>query len=262
VDTAEKGFITMNVFLEMLTKFWYLWLLVIAAGVLELFMPKIKGYFGEKSVSLILSRLDETKYKVINNIMLQLDGKTTQIDHIVVSNYGVFVIETKNYKGWITGNEYDDYWKQTIYKRKEKLHNPIRQNFGHIQALKEVLSDMTNINYISIVAFTTNADLKVKAKTDVGYTINLPKTIRKYTEKTINDQDKEQIYKKLLSLNIDNKDNRKAHVEAIHKNVAEKNTKVNSDICPKCGSQLVLRNGKYGHFKGCSNFPKCRYIEK
>lgn len=118
----------MGILFELLTKFWYLWLLVIADGVLELFMPKIKGYFGEKSVAFFLSKLDDTKYKVINNIMLQVGNKTTQIDHVVVSNYGIFVIETKNYKGWITGNEFDEYWKQTIYKRKEKLHNPIKQN--------------------------------------------------------------------------------------------------------------------------------------
>jgi len=54
----------------------------------------------------------------------------------VVSNYGIFVIETKNYKGWIIGNEFDDYWTQVIFKRKEKLYNPIKQNYGHIQALK------------------------------------------------------------------------------------------------------------------------------
>ena len=205
----------MGIFIEMLTKFWYLWILIIAAGILSLFGPKIKGYFGEKSVAFFLSKLEENKYKVINNIMLRIGSKTTQIDHVVVSNYGIFVIETKNYKGWIIGNEFDDYWKQVIYKRKEKLHNPIKQNYGHIQALKEHLTEFPDVNYISIVAFTTKADLKVTADTDVVYTINLLKTIRKY-----------------------------------------------DDICPRCGGELVLRNGKYGKFKGCSNYPNCRFIAK
>ena len=252
----------MNIIIEMLTKFWYLWLLVIAALVLDIFMPKIKGYFGEKSVAFFLSKLDETKYKVINNIMLQVGNKKTQIDHVVVSNYGIFVIETKNYKGWIIGNEFDDNWKQVIYKRKEKLHNPIKQNYGHIQALKEVLNDVPDINYISIVAFTTKADLKVTSKTDVVYTINLSKTIKKYNNETIEDSVKEEIHAKLISLNIDSKDNRKMHVEAIHRNLNEKSNKVNNNICPKCGGTLVDRNGKYGAFKGCSNYPKCRYILK
>lgn len=250
----------MDIVFQMLTKFWYLWLLIIVAGVLELFMPRIKGYLGEKSVAFFLSKLDETKYKVINNIMLQVGNKTTQIDHVVVSNYGIFVIETKNYKGWIIGNEFDDNWKQVIYKRKEKLHNPIKQNYGHIQGLKAVLNSFQDIEYISIVAFTTKAELKVTSKTDVVYTINLAKTIKKYNSETITDSVKDEIYNKLISLNIDNKDSRKAHVEAIHNNINEKSNKVNSDICPKCGGALVLRNGKYGQFKGCNNFPKCRFI--
>lgn len=128
--------------------------------------------------------------------------------------------------------------------------------------MKEVLNDLPDVNYISIVAFTTKADLKVTAKTDVVYTVNLAKTIKKYANETITDSVKEQTYAKLISLNIDSKENRIAHVEAIHKTVAEKNTKVNSDICPKCGGELVLRNGKYGQFKGCSSYPKCRFIAK
>ncbi|WP_341876933.1 NERD domain-containing protein [Defluviitalea saccharophila] len=198
----------------------------------------------------------------MNNIMLHTGSRTTQIDHIVVSNYGIFVIETKNYKGWIIGNEFDDYWTQIIFKRKEKLYNPIKQNFGHIQALKSVLNEFGDVNYISIVAFTTKADLKVTANTDVVYTVNLLKTIRKYCNEIISDSVKEQIYNKLLSLNIDNKENRKEHIHAIRNNLAEKYKKVSDNICPECGGKLVLRNGKYGQFKGCSNYPKCRFTLK
>lgn len=252
----------MNTLIETLKSTWYIWALVLAAGIVSIFLPRIKGFFGEKSVAFFLSRLDPAKYKVINNIMLQAGSRTTQIDHVVVSNFGIFVIETKNYKGWIMGNEFDDYWTQVIYKRKEKLHNPIRQNYGHIQALKEALNEHADVNYISIVAFTTKADLKVKASTDVVYTVGLPKTIRKYITETISDSDKDQIYERLLSLNIYNKENRKAHVEAIHNNLADKHKKVVANVCPKCGGELVLKNGKYGQFKGCSNYPKCRFIVK
>jgi len=194
--------------------------------------------------------------------MLHTGSRTTQIDHIVVSNYGIFVIETKNYKGWIIGNEFDDYWTQIIFKRKEKLYNPIKQNFGHIQALKSVLNEFSDINYISVVAFTTKADLKVTANTDVVYTVNLLRIIRKYNNETISDSVKEQIYNKLLSLNIDNKENRKEHIHAIRNNLAEKYKKVSDNICPECGGKLVLRNGKYGQFKGCSNYPRCRFTSK
>ena len=252
----------MNTLIETLKSTWYIWALVLTAGIISIFLPRIKGFFGEKSVAFFLSWLDPAKYKIINNIMLQAGSRTTQMDHVVVSNFGIFVIETKNYKGWIMGNEFDDNWTQVIYKRKEKLHNPIKLNYGHIQALKDALGEYADANYISIVAFTTKADLKVKASTDVIYSVGLPKTIRKYSAETISDSDKEQIYEKLLSLNIDNKENRKAHVKAIRNNLADKYKKVVANTCPKCGGELVLRNGKYGQFKGCSNYPKCRFIAK
>ena len=109
--------------------------------------------------------------------MLQAVDNTTQIDHVVVSNYGIFVIETKNYKGWICGNEFDDYWTQVIYKMKEKLRNPIMQNYGHTQVLKSVLHEYPNINYVPIVVFTTKADIKVKLKATVVYTVRLLKLV-------------------------------------------------------------------------------------
>lgn len=125
-----------------------------------------------------------------------------------------------------------------------------------------MLSEYPDVNYLSIVAFTTKADLKVKTDTDVVHTVNLLKTIRKYNIESISDSVREHIYSKLLTLNMDNKENRKAHVQAIHNNLVDKGNKIDADICPKCGGNLVLRNGKYGQFKGCSNYPKCRFIVK
>ncbi len=250
---------SVKVIIDVFIQTWYAWILILVIGILT--TPKMKGFFGGKSVSFFLSKLEEDKYKVINNIMLKVNGKTVQIDHVVVSNYGIFVIETKNYKGWIIGNEYDDNWKQVIYKRKEKLHNPIKQNYGHIQALKEVLSGYNNLNFISIITFTTNADLKVNTKTEVVYTIKLVKTIKKYTIESISNSEREKIYTRLIALNVDSKVNRKEHVKAIHNNIKDKNEKISNNICPRCGGKLVVRNGKYGEFKGCSNYPKCRFTE-
>ena len=115
---------------------------------------KIKGYIGEKLVSSRLSKLNKRKYKVINNLLLKTSRGTTQIDHIVISQYGVFVIETKNYKGIITGNEYDDNWNQILFNNKEVLRNPIKQNNGHIKALKDVIPTLRYKKINSIILFT------------------------------------------------------------------------------------------------------------
>ena len=58
-----------------------------------------KGKLGERSVSKRLKRLDNNKYKVINDVILKTSRGTSQIDHLVVSNYGIFVIENKNFSG-------------------------------------------------------------------------------------------------------------------------------------------------------------------
>src|SRR5690606_19184571 len=92
-------------------------ILILVLILRRIFRVKIKGFIGEKTTSSILYFLDKSKYKVINNIVIEAYGKTTQIDHIVISDFGVFVIETKNYKGWILGGENSEYWTQVIYKR-------------------------------------------------------------------------------------------------------------------------------------------------
>jgi len=63
-------------------------------------------------------------------------------------------------------------------------------------------------------------------------------------------------------LNIDSKKSRKTHVRDIHGNMGRKKSMIDSNICPKCGGNLVLRDGRYGRFKGCANYPKCRFVAK
>ncbi|MCG8542391.1 MAG: topoisomerase DNA-binding C4 zinc finger domain-containing protein [Clostridia bacterium] len=78
----------------------------------------------------------------------------------------------------------------------------------------------------------------------------------------MNAEDVEKIYNTILSANITDKNAKKEHVKIIKSNVNERKSIIKKEICPKCGGDLVGRNGKYGFFKGCSNFPKCRFILK
>ena len=107
--------------------------------------PSYLGKAGENEVSFILQSLPE-EYLVINNVIIPDQGSapnrqyTTQIDHVVVSPYGIFVIETKNYSGWIFGSEKSKRWKETFRTTEgQYFYNPIRQNLGHIYALAEHL---------------------------------------------------------------------------------------------------------------------------
>lgn len=236
----------------------YFILCIILGVTIRVLTPIVKGWFGEKIVATILSSLPENEYKVLNNVMLQTDYGTTQIDHVVVSVYGIFVIETKNYKGWITGNEFADNWTKNMYGKKYSFRNPLKQNYAHVNAL-ETLLNLEEEKFIPIVAFSWNTEIKVKTKNPVVYISQLRKVILSYKEEKLHNSELQDIANRILSANVDSKDNRKVHVSAIRTKVKENDTKISNNICPRCGGTLVLRKGKYGSFTGCSNYPKCKY---
>lgn len=224
--------------------------------------PKVKGFFGEKTMIFYLSFLDKTQYHLINNVLLEKkDGTTTQIDHIVVSPYGLFVIETKNYNGYIYGKEFEQEWTQCLGRSKYKFHNPIKQNFGHIQTLKELL-DLDVEHFHSIIAFDNKANLKVQTTTAVVYEHRLIREIKKRDRVVLSDEQVNLIVQTINENNIQNKENDRLHVDSLKQANAEKENKVAAGVCPRCGKSLVERTGKNGKFTGCSGFPKCRYVLK
>lgn len=233
---------------------------------LKLFKPVLKGRLGEAVVNWILSKLDQEKYTIYHDVYVpSQDGKTTQIDHIVTSPYGIFVIETKHYKGWIFGKEDQKYWTQVIYKRKEKLYNPIWQNHGHVQAMKNYL-ELDGNKFYSIIAFSNSSTLKFKdcfVQARVVQFNRLLHVIRGYQTPQLSYQEYNLINRKIAKLvNIDR--NEKTEVKKNHRvHVKSKQITAHSHtVCPKCKGALVLRKGKYGNFQGCSNYPKCRYTNQ
>ncbi len=100
---------------------------------------------------------------LLNNVTLPTKNGTTQIDHILVADTGIFVIETKHYSGWIFGDPYQDKWTQTIYRKKSKFVNPIHQNYGHLSALQSFFK-LPESTFIPLVVFTGTAEFK----TDLG----------------------------------------------------------------------------------------------
>lgn len=258
----------MDEFVNELTKAMFLnnpifWILIIVAilGIIFIIIKaKVIGNIGEWAVDQKLKNLPENLYKVIDDVMLEINGQTHQIDHIVISKYGIFVIETKCYNGIITGKENDYYWYQYLGKNKYKLKNPIHQNYGHIKSICESLS-INEKNIISIVCFTNQSKLNIDVKSIVIQRKDLSDKILELStdEKNI---DVDNIYNKLVNLNIVDKEKRKQHVIEAKNKRNETESNIKNMVCPKCGGQLVERNGKYGKFVGCSNYPKCNFIKK
>lgn len=99
-----------------------------------------KGWIGEKAVQFgMWMKLDGNIYKKFHNIIIKTADGTTQIDHVLLSVYGIFVIETKNYKGWIYGGATQKQWTQVLFGKKSQFQNPLHQNYKHTKALSEYL---------------------------------------------------------------------------------------------------------------------------
>ncbi|WP_378186835.1 NERD domain-containing protein [Aquimarina sp. W85] len=236
-----------------------------AIGVLiyKAFYPRIKGILGEYGVAWRLRRLNRDRYKTINDIYLNVNNRSTQIDHIVVSVYGIFVIETKNYNGWIHGNEHSEYWKQTFYKKKQRFRNPIKQNLGHIYFLKKALSEFNQVQYHSIIVFVGKGKLKnVYTNTPVIYRSKLLRTIKKYTTPNLSIEQVEKIVSRLEEAAIKKKGVSRNHKNYVRKHLITRKKRKKALRCPSCNNKLVVRKGKYGKFYGCTNFPKCRFTMK
>lgn len=241
-----------------------IFIVVFVVGIiyLKIKMPVIKGKVGEKSVATILSFLPKDEYIVINDLMLQNGKYTTQIDHIVVSIYGIFVIETKNYKGWIFGNSYKDYWTQNIWGNKYSLYNPILQNKKHISFLLRKYSLLREKEsfIFPIVVFLRVSKLQLTDDCEcVLWLKELKSYIRSFTRIIMTHEECHYIASILQSENIEDRKERKAHKTNVYSAINYHENKVKDGICPHCGGRIILRKGKYGNFYGCSNYPRCKY---
>ncbi len=235
------------------------WILLVISILSTIFYKKFRGFMGEFWVKTELNKLPQNKYIVLNNVMIRSSKGSHQIDHIVISKYGIFVIEMKNYFGLITGDEYKDKWTQHLGKNKYYFNNPIHQNYGHIKALEELLQ-MDESKFISVICISNQAKVKVTAK-NVTQLDFLNKLIKSYNTEIINESLIE-IKNKIESGNILDKEAINEHVRNIRTTIKETENKIQNSICPKCGGKLVERSGKYGKFIGCSNYPKCKYTGK
>ncbi|MFO0795270.1 MAG: nuclease-related domain-containing protein [Candidatus Brocadiaceae bacterium] len=189
--------------------------------ILKLFLKtisaKLKGKLGELKVNRIhRALLDKRIYHPLNNILLHTkDRGSTQIDHVIISVYGIFVIETKNMKGWIFGSEKQDMWTQTFRKSKYSFQNPLRQNYKHVKALSEILN-LPEDKFIPIITFTGNCEFKTKMPDNVLNENHIPYILSK-NEMLLNYEEVTNIIEKLEAYNIPlNIKNKRKHIDYVN----------------------------------------------
>ena len=137
---------------------------------------------GEELLSRVaLTHFCPPDYHLMNHVTLQLKDGTTQVDHILVSRFGVFVIETKDYKGWIFADAKQANWTQVLFKLKFKLQNPIFQNSRHVRAVQGLLDFLPPGAIKSVVVFTGEAEFKTEVPQGVFCISGLMDYLREQT---------------------------------------------------------------------------------
>lgn len=237
-------------------------LLAVGAAFLLFYLksPTVIGAAGERRVNATLrQKLDEQDYIVLEDLTLPTSHGTTQVDHIVLSRFGVFVVETKNMSGWIFGGKTQARWTQVMRRHKSQFQNPLRQNYHHVKVVQDLL-DIRLDQLENLVAFVGSAEPKTEmpanvfwSRRDLSNHIASRTTVR-FTESEVRD-----FARKLRSSALDsNKETRRAHVQHVREKAIQRETDLTK--CPQCGSKMIERaNRKTGQtFYGCSRYPKCR----
>lgn len=254
------------------------------------------GRRGEKLTERELKwvRLFGRKGKILRNLYVpKSDGTTSEIDVVYISAKGIFVIESKNYSGWIFGNDSQNQWTVCLKGGvKKRFYNPVMQNRGHIKHLRSYVSD--EIPLFSIIAFSERCELKkVTIDTPGVHVIKRDKlyvTVKRIWDSSpdvLTDSQVDDLHKKLFRLTDTSEAEKQAHIKSIEERYKTAERHVSSEesaysinphaaeeaaqkvaeppLCPKCGSQMVLRTAKRGdragkQFYGCSRYPHCRGI--
>ena len=258
----------MNSIVDMFNSFLRLigWVVVLLFAIKVLCIwynsPKRKGARGERRIAARLRRGLPDEYKLLNDVYLPLpDGTTTQVDHIIVSQYGVFVAESKTYSGWIFGDEKSTQWMQTIYRKKSRFQNPLRQNFRHICALAGALG-IDKSYFHSVAVFDDKCKFMTEMPENVVYIRQAAAYIRGFDKPIIKASQVSELADAISewqgTVGEKRKSRHVANLKKRHSTVREGDV----PACPYCGGRMVLRTRKKDgvKFYGCESYPACRGI--
>ena len=235
-----------------------------------------KGKKGEYLVYKYLKNYEEDGNRFLFNVYIPKgENCTTEIDVLLISNKGLFVFESKNYSGWIFGNEKQKTWTQCLPQNKgshkEKFYNPIMQNKTHIKYLKAVLDKEVTTH--SVIVFSErcelknitlyNDDVKVIKRYNIKHTID---NIMANEQVIIMQEDIDVMYNMLYPYTQVEEEVKKAHIDAINASLDESVEKMEeitteSDIGTESKEEVSAKEETETKEKveaeGEKNCPKC-----
>lgn len=267
----------------LLTQLWFLLALLLIATLLK--TAWFKGMVGEWFINLCIRLfLDKREYRLLKDVTLPTPQGSTQIDHVIVSRFGLFVIETKNMKGWIFGNPTHKSWTQQIYRRKHSFQNPLHQNHLHMMTLKSLLG-LSDNQLHSIIFFIGDCTFKTPMPQNV-MNRGLIRYVKGITTPVLAESEVAHVVDTIQQGRLAaNWQTHRQHVAQLKARHGEAPTKpmpasvpsahhpapptaiypanLQSPMCPRCGNPMVLRTAGRGDnkgkpFWGCREFPTCR----
>jgi len=215
------------------------------------------GWFGEKKTQFSLwVSLKNDLYLRHHDVILPSKNGSAQIDHLVISPFGIFIVETKNLKGWIYGDATQSSWTQVIYRSKHKFQNPLRQTFRQKKVIAEFLG-VREKHIHPLVAFVG----KCKLKTDMPPNVissGFGSYIKSFQQKVFTDEEVQRIQHLISNHVATSLVSTDDHIQSL------RDRHSSTTICPRCGSNLVERTVKNGanagsQFLGCEDYPRCRF---
>ncbi len=178
-------------------------------------MSVVRGWIGEVVVGLSMRlSLDRKVYRPFHNIIVPSKRGTAQIDHLLVSPFGIFVVETKNFSGHIFGSEHSQRWTQCFGRNKFTFQNPLRQNFGHIKALSSYLG-LKNQYFHSVILFVGDCSIRTPVPDNVICGGGLSSFLGRHREVHFSDSEVARISAVLGALKRDRSLNRRAHLKSL-----------------------------------------------
>ncbi|WP_449284582.1 nuclease-related domain-containing protein [Marinobacter sp. PE14] len=236
-----------SVLIQPFLHFWYFIPFVLLLAVLC--SPWFKGHLGEFIVNASARLfLDKDHYHLIKNVTLPTEDGTTQIDHIIVSRYGVLVVETKNMKGWIFGSPKQRQWTQKIYRHSQKFQNLLHQNYKHVKTLQSLLG-LHDEQVFSLIVFVGDSTFKTEMPKNVTQGGGYIRFIKSLTEQKLSDAEAQDVVEKIqsgrLAASFQTCREHTAHVKDIV--VRKKNSGLR---CLKCQREMVQRVVSEGKTSG------------
>jgi restriction system protein len=222
-------------------------------------MSILKGWFGEKMTTFNMwLSLNGSIYRRFHDVIVPSKNGTTQIDHLIVSRYGVFIVETKNMRGWIFGSEHQQKWIQSLFKEKYPFQNPIKQTYRQKKVLAEFLNVQESV-IRTVIYFVGDSTFKTRMPNNV-IDSGLGTYIKQFNNQVLSTMELDRLLKVIERHKVESPLSKRDHKRSLQQ-------RHNSDsICPKCGSELILRTVKNGSntvskFLGCKSYPKCKFTK-